>query len=90
MNAAGASTTWRVFLRHRRSGYNVLGISASILNQAERLVFAHPLRAFDAVHIASALAAAGDDPMVQIEFWTADRQQAAAAMAQPLQVRLLQ
>ena len=53
------------------------------------LVTGHPLRAADAIQIASALLVAMRMPAAQLHFWTADRRQAAAAQAEGLDVELL-
>jgi predicted nucleic acid-binding protein len=80
---------WRLFQTHWRDEYQVVALHPSILGRAEQLVFQYPLRAFDAIHIACALAVAGQVPREPLEFWTADRQQAAAASAEGLTVELI-
>ena len=43
----------------------------------------------DALHVGCALVVTAHLPEVQIEFWTADKQQAAAAKSQQLTVELV-
>jgi uncharacterized protein len=76
------------YLARQGSYYQVIALAASVQEEAEHLLLHHPLRAADAVHVASgkvvavALGAAGED----FTFVTADRRQAAAAMAEGLAV----
>ena len=88
-NAKTVAGYWRVFQAHVRDQYRVIEASESIYDRAEQLVFTHPLRAADAVHIASALEIAVAVPEALIQFWTADRRQAEAASAEGLDVRLV-
>ena len=55
--------------------------------QAQQLVLRHPLRSLDALQLASALA--GVTRGLDLQFWTADRQQATAAEAEGLDVELV-
>lgn len=59
--------------------------------EAKRLLLTHMLRAYDAMHLATALTivqAAGIKPG-QLKFWTSDRDQATAAAAEGLAVTLV-
>lgn len=59
--------------------------------EAKRLLLSHKLRAYDAMHLATALTivrAAGITPG-QLEFWTSDRDQAAAAKAEGFTVEVV-
>lgn len=66
------ATTTRVFLDNFEadffgdelmpSRFSVLGLSEDVLDEAARLVAVHPLRAYDALQLASALAARAADP----------------------------
>jgi predicted nucleic acid-binding protein len=80
---------WRVFGTHARDEYRFVAFTEPIVSQAERLVFRYPLRAYDAVHLASALSAVRNATETDFEFWTADRRQAAAARAEGLAVELV-
>lgn len=72
---------------HFGSEYNAIELSAQIIRRAEGVLFAHPLRAYDAVQLASALEirdsllVIGGDPPV---FVSADRRLLAAAEAEGL------
>jgi uncharacterized protein len=80
---------WRTFQAHVRDQYRVIEVTDMVYSQAERLVFAHALRAFDAVHVGCALVIAVESPHTPVQFWTADRRQAGAASAEGLDVRLV-
>lgn len=58
---------------------------------AQRLVLTYKLRAYDAVHVATALTvtSAAQIPTVQLEFWTADQDQGSAASAEGFTVTLV-
>jgi predicted nucleic acid-binding protein len=60
-----------------------------VLREAKRLLLRHKLRAYDALHLATALVVArvgGLHPQ-ELPFWTADEEQAKAAEAEGLAVR---
>jgi predicted nucleic acid-binding protein len=80
---------WRLFRTHWRSQYEIVSLTEVVYRRAERLLFRHPLRAADALHLASALVAARSRPESGFQFWTADRRQAQAAAAEGLAVELL-
>lgn len=80
---------WRVFNGHLRYQYRVIDVTDAVYALAERLVFAHPVRASDAVHIGCAVIAARELPDRALQFWTADRRQAVAASAEGLDVRFI-
>lgn len=73
--------------RHARREYMVTALRAPVLHRAENLLEAHPLRAYDAVQLASALEsndrllAAGLTPLV---FVSADTRLLAVAIAETL------
>lgn len=77
----------RAVAYHFKSEYSVVELSAQIIRRAEGLLFAHPLRAYDAVQLASALEirdsllVAGRNPLL---FVSADRRLLAAAEAEGL------
>ena len=80
---------WRVFRGHWREQYQIVALTPGVHTTAERLLFSHPLRAYDALQIASALALAAAAPSLELHFLTADRQQATAAQAEGLSVTLV-
>ncbi|MGH2355237.1 MAG: type II toxin-antitoxin system VapC family toxin [Chloroflexota bacterium] len=81
---------WRLFNRHRRDQYHVLALYDQICRRAEDLLFAHTLRAYDALQLATALQAARLlGALADFSFCTADRAQAVAATAEGLQVELI-
>jgi uncharacterized protein len=79
---------WQLFQADWRDQYQIIALTDTICAIATRLVRAHPLKALDAIHVGSALLAARDADS-SFEFWTADRQQAAAAEAEGLAVELV-
>lgn len=71
--------------------YRWVAPQPSTYQEARRLILAYPLRAYDAMHLATALSvvkAAGLRPG-QLEFWTGDQAQAAAAGAEGLATVLI-
>jgi predicted nucleic acid-binding protein len=80
---------WRLFRAHWRDQYQVLAITEDTHAQAERLLFSYPLRSLDALHIACALVVTARLPEIEMEFWTADNQQARAARTEGLTVELV-
>src|SRR5438093_12211725 len=79
---------WRRFLNDAKYEYRFVALEPSIYDRTARVVFAHPVRGFDAVQIACALhvrpVLAAVDP--DLLFVTADRRQAAAAAAEGLNI----
>lgn len=77
------------FTHHLRNGrYRLLPTTRPILDQAALLIYRYPLAAYDAVHLASALAylrASGLNAK-QFHFVTADNQLQRAAAAEGLQI----
>ncbi|CAN5296069.1 hypothetical protein BH09ACT13_BH09ACT13_07290 [soil metagenome] len=65
----------------RELGFGVLGVTADILDEAARSVARHPLRASDAVQLASALVARTADPSLTT-FACFDEALTAAAVAE--------
>lgn len=82
---------WRLFRQHRRDQYRVLAVTDVVYARAERLIFAHPLRTYDAIQLASALTAAEllRDLAPDFRFCTADRLQASAAADEGLLVEII-
>jgi len=81
----------RAFEAHASVEYKLIAPQPATYLEAKRLLLSHTLRAYDALHLATALTvvrAAGIQPG-QLEFWSADRAQAAAAVAEGLEVRLV-
>lgn len=80
---------WRLFEAHWRDQYHPVAATDDVYAVAEGLLFDYALRAYDALQLASALAAREHLPDTPVEFWTADGQQASAARAQTLTVKQL-
>ena len=82
---------WRVFRGHVRDHYRGITLDDRILMRAEQLLFKYPLRAYDAVQLASAQQTRrfllGLIP--DFRFCTADRTQADAARREGLLVELI-
>jgi predicted nucleic acid-binding protein len=92
LSKAQARRLWRSFRLHVREQYGPVPLDGTVLNLAERLLFRHPLRAYDAVQLASALRArpALRSLRSSFRFCTADRRLAAVATAERLTVTLIQ
>lgn len=81
---------WRTYQNHERDVYQLIGISNQVLARAEELLRnRHPLRAADAIHVASALELRAGGGVPGLRFVTADRRQANAAEAEGLAVQLV-
>ncbi len=80
---------WQTFLIDFVSQYEVVELTAPIWALAQNLLFRHPLRTNDAIHLATALQVRALPSGGDIVFWTADRRQAAAVAAEGLRVELL-
>lgn len=79
------------FEAHAAAEYKFVDPQPGGYLEAKRLLLAHKLRAYDAMHIATAfiiVKAAGIKPG-QLEFWTGDKDQAAAAKAEGFAVRVV-
>jgi predicted nucleic acid-binding protein len=79
------------FEAHAAVGYRWVAPQPATYLEARRLLLSYTLRAYDVMHLATALSivrAAGLQPG-QLEFWTADQDQAAAARAEGLEVVLV-
>jgi predicted nucleic acid-binding protein len=88
LSADGVQRAWRAFQAHASTEYTLLAVIPDILREAERLILTRKLRAFDAVHLACALAVQTLLPEdTALEFATADRDQATAAESVGLKVR---
>ena len=81
--------SWQEFMAHLDSEYEIIRLSDPIFERAEYLLFRHTLRASDAIHLAAALAVSEAAPRLDLEFWTADRQQAQAGRSEGLAVQLI-
>jgi uncharacterized protein len=88
---ANGQSLWSEFLSHRVRQYRVVVIDEAILHDSERLVFTYPLRAADAIHLATAQRAAllSGPGNGGLHFCTADRRQADAARDEGLSVLLI-
>lgn len=89
--AAQFNLAVRDFQAHSPLEYALVQPQPSSFAMAQRLVLAYKLRAYDAMHIATALTiveAAGLKPK-QLEFWTSDQDQATAAEAEGIAVVLV-
>jgi predicted nucleic acid-binding protein len=82
---------WRTFCADVAAVYGLLTLGNEVYETAERLVLSYPLRAFDAIQVASALVAAGplDHGRSELEFCTADIQQGNAAASEGLPVQMV-
>ena len=89
LTTADRTRLWRLFLAHGRDQYRMVALTEAVYARAEQLLFRHPLRAFDAMHLACALVVVASVPSLELEFWTADRRQAQAAIAEGLSVELV-
>ncbi len=90
LNADEVKRAWAAYQGHARSQYILLAVHSDLVRHGERLILNHQLRAFDALHLASALAVhAILGEAERIEFVTADREQAEAASQVGLGVRFL-
>ncbi len=87
LTASRRDALWRVFSHHWRRQYRTVMLDEAILAQAGRLVRTHPLKAYDAVQLASALHVAGL-LAGDLRFLTGDTAQAAAAAAEGLSVEV--
>jgi uncharacterized protein len=79
---------WQLFVAHMRRQYQLLTLTEAMWRSAESLLFRHSLKAADAIHLASALLVHANG-VPDLQFWTADRQQAQAAQAEGLAVQLI-
>lgn len=77
IEAGEARRVSALFHTHRRD-WTLIAVSADVLERGERLVALSPLRTLDAIHLASALLVASQQP-VPLPFVTADRRQADTA-----------
>ncbi len=89
MMPAEQARVWRAFQADVRHQYRMVALTEDVISRAETFVIRHPLRALDAIHLACALSVPYDPRVGAIQFWTADRQQAAAARAEGLVVELI-
>jgi predicted nucleic acid-binding protein len=69
-----------------RAQWNLMAVSAEILERAEQLVASHPVRTLDAIHIASAQEF-GARLKTRVPFISADHRQIQTAAAAGLMVR---
>lgn len=80
---------WQLFQVHWRYHYGVVELNQEIYERAELLVLTHSLRAFDAVHVATALPTVSKLGIADAVFCTADRRQSIAARREGLNVELI-
>jgi uncharacterized protein len=82
---------WRLFRLHRRQQYQLLDLNEQTYVSAERLLFSHRLRSYDALQIACALRASTFVAGLtrDYRFCTADQAQAEAAGREGLAVELI-
>lgn len=82
---------WLLFQSHVRQQYRIFVPDEPTFQRAEQLLFAYPLRAYDALQLAAALQVAAQvmTTMPDFRFCTADRVQAAAAQREGLTVELI-
>jgi len=69
-----------------RAQWNLIAVSAAVLQRAEQIVASHAVRTLDAIHIASAQEF-GSRLRVRLPFISADRRQLEAAAETGLSVR---
>jgi predicted nucleic acid-binding protein len=84
-----AAALWASFKIDWQRHYHIIALTDVVSRHAERIIFAHPLRSFDAVQVATAIVAASQLVRSDVEFWTADRRQAQAAATEGLSVELV-
>ncbi|MBM4419199.1 MAG: type II toxin-antitoxin system VapC family toxin [Chloroflexi bacterium] len=89
IDTATAHDLWRYFIRHRADQYTVIDLGPAIVALAETIVQSEPLRAADALHVASARWLVDRSSRSELVFWTADQRQAAGAHSVGLAVQLL-
>lgn len=89
--AAEVGLALAAFEAHAAAQYHQVAPQPSTYLEAKRLILTYQLRAYDAMHLATALTivqAASIAPE-QLEFWTSDQDQGAAAAAEGLTVMLV-
>lgn len=80
---------WQLFMWDVRAQYQLVRLEEPAHHRAEQLLFKHPLKAADALHLAAALLVQQSLPSGRLEFWTADHQQAEAAKREGLAVQIV-
>ena len=73
-----------------RAYWTLVEVASEVLAAAEDLAAAHPLRALDAIHLASARMLAGRMVSTPVVFVSADVRQTTAASALGMAIRLIQ
>jgi predicted nucleic acid-binding protein len=89
LDAAGLSVILKRVAADR-AYWTLVEVAEEVLSAAESLAVAHPLRALDAIHLASAQVLAGRMAPTTIPFVSADVRQTAAASALGMTVRLIE
>jgi predicted nucleic acid-binding protein len=91
MPAAAALRALGRFERQRNERYQERQLDDAALDLATQLLTRHTLRAYDAVQLANAILAGRELAVLEVDlrFITADRNQAAAAVAEGLDVELV-
>lgn len=88
--AERAVRAWRNFRADEDADYRFVDIDDVTLSRAEGLLLKyHPLRAADAIHVATAFTILSAQPTLDLLFVTADRRQADAALAEGLAVQFI-
>jgi uncharacterized protein len=79
------------FRSHSPLDYTLIQAQTLTLNEAERLVLTYKIRAYDAVHVATALTIVqvANIDSARLEFYTGDQDQAVVAQAEGLTLRLI-
>jgi uncharacterized protein len=79
------------FEAHSPKDYKLVQAVPSTYIEAKRMLLTYKLRAYDAMHVATALTIvrAANIPPVQLEFYTGDKEQAVAAQAEGFTVILV-
>lgn len=72
-----------------RAYWTLVEVASEVLSAAEELAAAHPLRALDAIHLASARVLAGRMASTPVVFVSADVRQTTAASALGMTTRLI-
>lgn len=89
LSAADVRQAWQIFQMHASQDYTLLAVSTLLIHSAEQLILHHQLRAFGAIHLATAVAVQALSPETTLRFVTADKAQARAGEALGLQVEQL-
>ena len=89
LDAGELQRRWQLFQVHWRYHYGVVELNRETYDRAERLVLAHPLRAFDALHVAAALVTVARLSLIDAVFCTADTRQSLVAREEGFDVEFI-